>query len=351
MSLVGYTIYKDGGRSAVVDFMDVGGVVECMVVRELRGKDGPSNRCRPEGATVLPVPQFPEFRPVELEDSDFLDRLLEIEQPSVSELTFANIYLWRRTYDFHVAACGGGVLVKGTERDGSSFYLPPIAIDDKVDAARTLLTGENMADTMRRVPEDMAKALEEHGFATELDRDQSDYVYRSDKLINLSGRKLHRKKNHIAQFKSKYDYEYRRVTGDLIAQCEELQTEWCDLRDCFVPENVSLAEEHEAIMEALQLLDRLKLVAGAILIDGRVVSFSIGGQLNKETLVIHFEKANPAYPGLYQVINREFCADAAAEYRFVNREQDLGEPGLRKAKESYYPDHMVNKYIISPPGL
>ena len=121
---------------------------------------------------------------------------------------------------------------------------------------------------------------------------------------------------------------------------------WCDIRDCFTPENLSLAEEHAAVIETLDSFRELSLRGGVILIDGNIEAFTIGEPLNRETFVIHFEKANPRIIGLYQAINQEFCRTIADEYRFVNREQDLGEPGLRRAKESYCPDHLVEKYIV-----
>jgi len=297
------------------------------------------------------APDFPEFRQVELDDEGFLVKLLKQEQPEVSELSFPNIYLWRNSYDFRIAAFAGGVVIRAKDKSGEPFFLPPICVEEPAEAVHaifSLLLSEGVSPKLCRVPESMAFELEKLGFHIELDRDNSDYVYLSDDLINLSGRKFHRKRNHITQFKSAYNYEYSRVTSELIPECVELQNTWCDVRDCFIPENRSLAEEHSVVMEAFSVLEPLGLIAGAILINGSVAAFGIGGWLNDDTLVIHFEKANPAYPGLYQVINREFCADAARSYRYVNREQDLGDPGLRKAKESYYPHHMVNKYIVTP---
>lgn len=301
-------------------------------------------------ASVACIRQYPDFQPVELGQGQVLEDLLRMEQPSTSEMSAANIFLWRRTYGFEISRFGDGVIVRGTDRTGDPFFLPPIGVSDKPDVVRQILDSVDGAE-FRRVPEDMANSLREDGLFVEYDRDNSDYVYLASDLIDLPGRKYHRKKNHLAQFRNKYEFEYRRVTGKLISECVDLQVEWCDIRDCFIPENISLADEHVAIIDALNLLDELSLVAGAVLVDGRVAAFTIGGKLNPETLVIHFEKASPAYPGLYQVINHEFCADVAVDYRFVNREQDLGEPGLRKAKESYYPSHLVNKYNVRAAGL
>jgi len=184
------------------------------------------------------------------------------------------------------------------------------------------------------------------GYILEEDPANWDYVYLASDLINLPGRKYHKKKNHINRFVSRYSYQYRPLTPDLIDGCIELQRAWCGIRDCFAPEHMSLAEEHEAILDVLQNAQVLGAIGGVILIDGRVAAFSIGEPLNRETFVIHFEKASLDYPGLYQLINRDFCADACSGFTYVNREQDLGEPGLRQAKESYYPHHMIEKFLV-----
>jgi hypothetical protein len=179
----------------------------------------------------------------------------------------------------------------------------------------------------------------------EFDRGQSDYVYLAEDLIKLQGRKYHRKRNHIKQFKEKYSYQYLPLTSEWISECLRLETEWCDLRHCeAIP---GLLNESVAIKEALTCYETLGLKGGAILIDGKVEAFTLGEPLNQNTVVIHIEKANSAYEGLYSLINQAFLENEWAEYTYVNREQDLGEEGLRKAKESYFPHHMINKYTLT----
>ncbi|MBI2842899.1 MAG: DUF2156 domain-containing protein [Armatimonadetes bacterium] len=297
----------------------------------------------------MSVPAFPEFRQIDPADCRMLKELFRLDQPVTSELTCAGIILWRHKYGFRVSRLLDWVVIRADE---GPFFLPPVGVSDVPTAVCEIFDlseQEGRAKPeIRRVPEPMALELAEQGFAVEMDRDNSDYVYLARDLIELPGRKYHRKRNHIQQFASKHDYRYARLTRDLVPECIELQETWCDVRDCFTPENVSLAEEHAAVMEALSLLDELGLIGGAIVTDGSVAAFSLGEELNRDTFAIHFEKGNLAYPGIYQVMNQEFCADVAVGYPYVNREQDLGDPGLRKAKESYYPDHLVHKYIVRP---
>jgi hypothetical protein len=134
------------------------------------------------------------------------------------------------------------------------------------------------------------------------------------------------------------------MTPDIIDQCLELQAEWCNLRQC--QENPGLNSENIAIKELFTYMDKLPVFGCAIFINGKIEAFSIGEKLNEKTAVVHFEKANPEIDGLYQLINQWFCQNELTYYNYVNREQDLGIEGLRRAKESYHPDHLVDKYIV-----
>jgi hypothetical protein len=200
---------------------------------------------------------------------------------------------------------------------------------------------------MARVPEEIISRFDwkAEGFVAQFDRDQSDYIYLSEDLIQLKGRKYHRKRNHIKQFKEKYTYQYLPLTPELVSDCLRLQTEWCDLRQCEVIPG--LHNESIAIKEAFSHFEALEVMGGVILINDRVEAFTLGEPLNRDTVVIHIEKANPSFDGLYPMINQAFLENHCSGYTYVNREQDLGEEGLRKAKESYFPHHMVNKYAIT----
>jgi len=183
------------------------------------------------------------------------------------------------------------------------------------------------------------------GMKAELDRSQSDYVYLVEDLMELKGRRYHRKRNHIKQFRDKYSYRYIPLIPERVPQCLQLEEEWCDLRHCEA--SPGLYNESVAVKEAFTHFEDLGVKGGAILIDEKVEAFTLGEPLNSETVVIHIEKANPAYDGLYPAINQAFLEQEWSGYTYVNREQDLGEEGLRKAKESYFPHHMVNKYAIT----
>lgn len=200
---------------------------------------------------------------------------------------------------------------------------------------------------INRVPEEVVFRVgwKSGGIVAEPDRDHSDYIYLVSDLIQLQGRKYHRKRNHIKKFKENFDYQYVPLSPDRISECLELQTAWCDLRHCEA--DPGLTNEFKAIKEAFTHFGALGVVGGAVLIHGKVEAFTLGEPLNQETVVVHIEKANPDFDGLYPTLNQAFLQHRWSEYTYVNREQDLGEEGLRKAKESYFPHHMVNKYQMT----
>jgi hypothetical protein len=295
------------------------------------------------------VKEFDQFKPLSIEDKPLFDALFTRFPPIISEFTFTNLFIWRHAYQLKISHLKSFLCLLSDQRE-NSFFFPLIGEGDGVECYRILLEylkGRASLPKINRVPEDFVNRIDwkAEGFWAEFDRGQSDYVYLVDDLIKLQGRKYHRKRNHIKQFKEKYAYQYLPLTSEWISECLRLETEWCDLRHCeAIP---GLLNESIAIKEAFTYYEVLGLKGGAILIDGKVEAFTFGEPLNRNTVVIHIEKANSAYEGLYSLINQAFLENEWAEYTYVNREQDLGEEGLRKAKESYFPHHMVNKYTLT----
>ena len=294
-------------------------------------------------------PEFAQFKDLSLEEKPLFDTVFNLFPPVISEFTFTNLFIWRHAYQLKISRLKN-LLCLLSDRGENSFFFPPIGEGDMVECYRILLQyleGKGALSKIARVPEALVAKMDwkAEGFVAELDRAQSDYIYLTEDLIKLEGRKYHRKRNHIKQFKEKNSYQYIPLTSEWISECLRLETEWCDLRHCeAIP---GLLNESIAIKEAFTHFEELGLKGGAILINGKVEAFTLGDPLNPETVVIHIEKANPAYEGLYSLINQAFLENQWSGYTYVNREQDLGEEGLRKAKESYFPHHMINKYTIT----
>lgn len=291
---------------------------------------------------------IPGFKQLEIADKPVLDGFFQAEPPQASEYSFTNLFMWRRKYKPRWSISHECLLVILEETGGKLLGLQPVGLGNKIAALDHLcriFESQGLIPMIGRATDDFVDAfVDESRFDLIEDPDNSDYVYLAEKLIKLSGNKYHRKKNHLNRFLKNYDFQYRSFSPQLIDSVLSLQETWCEFKDCYEDDN--LFHEDRAVCDALTHYQTLGFTGGAILMDDQVQAFSFGEMLNRDTAVIHIEKANPEIDGLYTVINQRFCASAWTHATFINREQDLGLEGLRKAKQSYYPHHMVNKWIV-----
>jgi hypothetical protein len=295
-------------------------------------------------------PEFPEFKPIELEDREAIQTILDGYKPETSEWTFTNLFIWRSRYRFRWCRLGGHLLILCAQQDKEPYFLQPVGVGSRIEVVRTLLRWlreekESQSPRIERADQRLASELEAaQDLTIQPDRDQFDYVYRTEDLIKLAGKQYHSKKNHLNRFSRTHVFKYAPLTQEHVKACSKLAETWCQWRRC--EEDMNLLDEWEAVEEALRNLTALKLKGGVILIDGRVEAFTLGELLNQQTAVVHIEKANPEIPELFAVVNQQFCENAWQDVSFVNREQDLGEAGLRKAKLSYHPNHLAEKFRI-----
>lgn len=298
---------------------------------------------------MSPPPLFPSFKPLELADREFIEPRVWAYQPTTSELTFANLFIWRSHYNLSwclAADC----LVFLCEFPSDPWFFPPIGPAPRVDLCRRLLTwlkeARGSADPRlervdRRLREELAAA---GGFVEDALRDHFDYVYPTADLIHLAGRAYHQKRNHLNSFQHSYRHSYEVLRPGHLEACLDLAQKWCEIRRC--EEDLNLLEEWEAVKEALTHFQDLGLTGGGLYVEGRLEAFTLGEQLNSDTAVIHLEKANPEIRGLYVAINQAFLEHTWRDTPWVNREQDLGEQGLRQAKLSYHPHHLEEKFTL-----
>lgn len=295
-------------------------------------------------------PTFPDFKPLTLEDREVLHPRLWAYQPEVSELTFINLFIWREHYDF-VWSMYEDWLVVVANWDEHPFALPPIGPASRAGVTRDVLAwlrdvrGADVP-TIERAGKRLVDELSgSDDFAVEARREHFDYVYTSESLGTLAGRKYSKKRNHINQFLKRYTFEYAPLTEALVPNCLALAEVWCEQRLC--EDDISLLHEFRGIRDALDNFAALEMEGGAVVVDGKVQAFSLGELLNETTAVVHIEKANPEFKGIYPMITRQFSQQRwMGNVEFINREQDLDDPGLRRAKESYYPDHLVEKFTV-----
>ena len=263
--------------------------------------------------------------------------------PLISEQTFTNLFAWRQDRPIWLMKKNDTLLfLIKTDiclDDQMVIFGPPIGI--KTLAEILVEPGQEQLIGAIRVTSGNIADLPP-GFTVNKDRNNSDYVYKVADLAGLNGRKYAKKRSHIKQSLKNHDCVFEMITTQNIDECRELLGRWCDDRQCDL--DPGLCGESKAISTTLDLFDEFGLLGGVIRVDGRIQAFSIGERLNGSTAVWHFEKAIPEISGLSQLINQWFAKKCLQDFEFVNREQDLGIPGLRQSKESYYPDHLVDKF-------
>jgi len=290
------------------------------------------------------------FQSIVFEDKTLFDLYFRQRRYEGSECTFTNLYMWRNCYHIDWAIVNDFLCLKATLQD-KTFILPPFGATDEgiekpLEEMIAYFEKQSLPFLMRGISPAMKEVLEnlfpEQFFFTE-ERDTYDYVYLVEDLVNLKGRRYHRKRNHIKSFKKMYgNYTYVPLTEDLINPCITSLKKWCLKKGC--EEDKSLLYERDAIIEAFERYPELDYIGGVILIDGNVEAFTFGEALNEDTVIIHAEKANVDLKGIYPTINQEFLKNHWQHMKYVNREEDLGLEGLRKAKLSYYPEKMIIKY-------
>jgi len=301
---------------------------------------------------MQPVPQFPLFKPIELADRQCITEILLQYRPGTSELTFANLFIWRNHYDLRWSVYKDWLCLIGREGKGADFTMGPVGPAGRADIVMLLLEWLKMhkgvsEPLIERADEGLALEVSNlPGLAVEERREHFDYVYLTRDLIELAGSRYRTKRNHINQFYRAYEsYTYETLDEGHLEACLRLQEEWCLQRRC--DEDLNLLGEWDATKEILNNYRALEVTGAVILVGGEVKAFTLGERLSEDMAVIHIEKADPEIPGLYQLINQQFCARQWHDLKFINREQDLGIPGLKGAKLSYNPDHFVKKYRIT----
>lgn len=290
---------------------------------------------------MIKLPRYPEFKPVELEDMDCLAKYFEKFPSEGCEMIFGNVFAWRKFDRPKFTAINHNLCILCEPPTEPAYFLQPVGGSDLRSTLETCL---EFAPRLSRIPENFAKKYCA-GYKLEPDRNNFDYVYLTGDLIDLKGKKFDGKRNRIQKFSRHHEYRYVRLAAEHLPACRKLFEHW--LSGKTFAEWIEKAQK-DALGETLENFEQLGLTGGAIEVNDKLEAFSIGEELNSDTAVIHFEVADPKYEGLSQLMNREFIRNEWAAFKYINREQDLGLPGLRMAKLSYHPHHLVNKYHVSP---
>ncbi len=283
-------------------------------------------------------------REINIGDAEIFRRNAE-----TSFYSFSNIYAWRSVMNYRVCDVDGFPALIGKYRNEPYILLPPF-YSDEISPSELLSKVSNAPiENVMLCPvlPDMLPEIKQSLPSAEITqrRDLSDYFYSANDLISLSGKKFHQKKNHLNSFVSKYSYTYIPVhTGDRDAQAllkkaqNELYSE--------IEKSLDLDDEQNAISELIANFDALRLVAGVIICEGKTVAYSIGEKISQDTALVHIEKADRNFSGSYAAINNMLAKSEFADCAYINREEDMGIEGLRKAKLSYHPAYLGEYYSV-----
>lgn len=299
-----------------------------------------------------------EFKDPVIADRAWVEELFHAAGNRGCEYSFATMFLWHSAYDQKVARFHDFVLERLSGAIGPSYLFPvgrgelkPVIEALEADAAERGEECKLICVTPEHIRQ--LEALWPGQFTYTTDRFGFDYLYEIDRLADLGGKKLHAKRNHIHRFEEAYpDWTAEEITAANLPECEAMDREWNRLyrnRDGEESpgERETLRDESQALARAFRHYDELGLKGILIRAGGRVVAFTMGSRINEDTFDVHFEKAYSEIQGAYPIVNREFARwvrEHIPGIRYLNREDDMGVEGLRKAKESYYPDQMVEKH-------
>jgi len=259
-----------------------------------------------------------------------------------SEYSFVNLWAWAEEHGLSWAWNGDLVWIRQTKP--TLAYWAPVGPWSTIDWQRVMPS--LLGDSFIRLPESLAVLMAHAHPQARIrpTRDHWDYLYSVAEMVALAGNRFHAKLNLLHQFQKSYLWRYQPLDEDLVEMALAMQSQWCAWRNC--EDSAELAAEDRVIAKVLRSFAALPaLLGGALLVDAQVVAFTVAEPLQADTLVIHFEKGMGSYKGVYQAMNQQFLATQPG-FALVNREQDLGNEGLRKAKLSYNPVAFVRKYEL-----
>ncbi|MDR1883832.1 MAG: phosphatidylglycerol lysyltransferase domain-containing protein [Prevotella sp.] len=294
------------------------------------------------------------FKPITLPDKKDIDACFSGNIYRACSFSFANLFAWNAKFNTMFAIESQTVFIRFQDFDGQIYYMMPVGkmpLKDAFDRITEDAADNNIPFRMKGITSLMRDNIQKvlpGRFCYLPDRNNDEYIYLSEKLIKLSGKKLQSKRNHINRFKADNpDWKYFPLTsGKELAECVKMLDEWEEKSIS----GISMTRRYDYIATRLMLehFNSLRLCGGAIRANGKIVAFTIGEPLTKDSFVVHVEKAFGDVNGAYTIINQQFLEHEASGFMYVNREEDMGLDNLRRAKMSYYPDIILEEAILIP---
>jgi hypothetical protein len=282
------------------------------------------------------ISRYPTFTPLSFSDRPFLDPLFRVLPDGISELTFAGMYCFAAPYDYHLAQMDDDTLVfSGKDKGGERFFLSPFRLPSPGFLNELL----NRFPSMKLASEAQAESLAQMGYTVSEDRDNFDYLYNRTDLAQLAGRALQKKRNLVHRFTREHSYRAVPLTTAEVADALFVLDTW---RAYYNDQ-----ADYQSSRLALENLEELNLHGRVVYADEKPAGYSLGETYALGRMfVVHYEKALPEMKGLSQFVNMEFAQSLPSTIQWINREQDVGELGLRQAKLTYRPSGFVKKFRV-----
>lgn len=288
------------------------------------------------------------WKKVDIDSKEVIDSYTK-NKFRINDFSFTNLFLWSYGENMEYEEEDGVLTIRGYYCNNEYYFMP-------------LVKGIN-EESIKKIKEKIRKILSENkpiGYFTEEfknilegdfnfleDRDYFDYVYLVEDLAHLKGRKYSKKRNRINLFLKNYNYSYENINSKNVNEVLEFQKKWYENHISNLEEKEILKNETVGIENILKNFDKLDVKGGVLRVDGEIVAYTIGELISPEMVVIHVEKAMTEFSGSYQAINSLFLQNEFLNIKYVNREDDFGDEGLREAKQSYYPCELIKKYSLT----
>ncbi|MBU3215416.1 phosphatidylglycerol lysyltransferase domain-containing protein [Clostridium estertheticum] len=298
------------------------------------------------------------FKRLTIEDKKIFEKYIYPYKFLSCEYSFTTLYIWREACDICFTVYKDALIIKKMDFEGRYYFMQPLGynkenLKELIDALMDYKKENNMEFVFKDLDESFMEEIKDiygdaRGICIKEDRDNFDYLYEAEKLTKLSGKKLHGKKNHYNSFIKNYNYEVKdieeaQVIKDVVVAAEK----WYEANN----NDRMLNFELQGIKDILENIEIVNTKGIAVYVDEKIVAFSLGEKLNDDLAVIHIEKADTSYSGVYSFINKAFVDRSFSDVKIINREQDLGIEGLRKSKLSYHPFKLEKKYILSSSNI
>lgn len=287
------------------------------------------------------------FYPITLTDKKLITSYIIPSYAQDCDFSFTNLCGWHFMNESSYAIIKNQLIIRFTNENGQHEYLILPGQDNIiqiVDELEECAQREGTPLVIRGILPETKEVLEQYYptlFEYYTDRDYFDYIYLRQELVELKGKNYQPKRNHVNKFKKEYEYTYFPLTPEWIPECIAFEADWC-IKHGYM-ENENIKNERRALTFSLNHYDQLDLTGGLIHVHNKIVAFTFGSPINHNTFGVHFEKADINIDGAYNIINQEFSSRLPQQYTYLNREEDLGIPGLRQAKQSYHPALLLEK--------